>query len=237
MLNLNISKRAKIGEEVLLGNNVTIYGETIIGDHAIIEDNVVLGHPGPNELKKVNKQNFNLLFDYYDSANQSRTVIGEKAVIRSNTILYSGCKIGTDFDCGHNAIIRENCTVDDHVYIFVNTELKGNVNIGKNCRIGGTLCERTLVGDFSSMLGHTVHKYLVGTGGYSEPAPQLGKGVIVGRETVLIGEITIGDFSIIGANSILSKSVEELSIYAGSPAAFIRKRSKNEIPFVKEITG
>ena len=224
-----ISSKAKLGKGVLLGRNITIYGETIIGEESIIEDNVVIGHPSSKELSKLKRKGMADLTELYDKATTAKTEISINAMIRSFTTIYSGCKILENLDCGHNVIIRENTQIGKDVYFFVGAQIKSEVSIGNNCRIAGTMCDRTEVGDHSSMLGHTVHKYMMGIGGHIEPAPKIGQGVIVGREAILVGHIKVEDFCIIAANSILLKSTQKLALYAGIPARLVRHLKLNEV--------
>jgi acetyltransferase-like isoleucine patch superfamily enzyme len=57
------------------------------------------------------------------------------------------------------------------------------------------------------------------------------KEVIIGRDcyfgtgTVILGGVTIGDGAIVGANSVVSRSIPAGEIWAGNPAKFIRPRS------------
>lgn len=232
--NLYISPYASIGENVLIGSSVNIFGNCIIGDNSIIESNVTIGHPSFLDLNRLEKTKFSSLFKYYESACGATTEISNNAVIRSNSVIYSGCKIGEKFDCGHNVVIRENCLFGDYVYLFVNTEFKRDVCVGNSCRIAGTLCDRTKIGNHTSMFGHTVHKYLIGEGGHKEEAPIIGDGVIIGREAVIIGDIEISNYTVIASNSVLTKSTPEFSIFAGVPARLIRYRDKNKYKIIEQ---
>lgn len=48
--------------------------------------------------------------------------------------------------------------------------------------------------------------------------PKIGKNVVIYPNSTLIGDISIGDNSIIGANSFVNFSIERNTIYAGNPA-------------------
>jgi len=91
------------------------------------------------------------------------------------------------------------------------------VNIGENCTIyhqvtlGGKV-----IGDAQS-------------GNY----PQLGDHVVIFSGAKLIGNITIGEHSIIGANSVVNKDVPPYSVVAGIPAKLIKD---NRQAFMKPTT-
>lgn len=222
-----ISEKARINKNVRFGRNIVIYGNTTIGNNTIIEDNVIIGHPSPNEIKTCKKVN-NDLYTFYDNCNTSKTFIGNDSIVRSFTTIYSGNIIGNNFDCGHNVIIRENCNIHNNCYLFTNTQIKSNVIIGSSCRLAGTICDRTKIGNFTSMLGHTVHRYLSGVGGEIEPSPTIGDGVIIGREAVIVGDVYIGNFACVSSNSVVTKTIPMLELHAGVPAKFLRRRTKKE---------
>ena len=68
------------------------------------------------------------------------------------------------------------------------------------------------------------------TAKYSEhlrPPPErvvVGNDVWIGRNAIVLPGVTIGDGAVIGAGSVVSRSVEPYSIVAGVPAREIRKR-------------
>ena len=78
------------------------------------------------------------------------------------------------------------------------------------------------------MYGHTVHKYSVGVGGYTEIAPTIGNCVIVGREAVIVGNVNVEDFCLISSNSVLLESTIQYGLYAGNPAKLVRLRTADE---------
>ena len=55
--------------------------------------------------------------------------------------------------------------------------------------------------------------------------PVIGSGVDVGSNSCILGDITIGSHSIIGAGSVVVKDVEPNSVYCGVPARKIKDRN------------
>jgi len=234
-----VSPNAKIGNNVLFGKNVTIYGNTTIGENTVIEGNVAIGHPSPFEVEYLlSKPNYNkwnkCLHKAYDSITKEKTHIGKNSIIRSNTVIYSGNEIDDFFDCGHNVIIREGCKIGKYCYFFTNAQIKREAIIGQGCRIADFVGDRTKIGAYSSMLGQTVHKYNDGVGGKIEEAPIIGIGVVVGFQSVIVGGISINNFSIVAANSIVLDDVDSFVVVAGIPAKLKRNRNKNEISDILE---
>lgn len=235
-----VSSNAKIDENVLFGKNAVVYGDTTVYGGTIIEDNVTIGHPSPSEVANLVSRHADGdaggrdLALAYDSVTEKRTHIGKGCIIRSNTVIYDGNYIDDFFDCGHNVIIREDCKVSKFCYFFTHTQIKRAAVIGQGCRVAGTVCDRTSIGAYSSMLGHTVHKNYSGVGGQIENAPTIGEGVVVGRGAVLVGGISVGDFSVIGANSVVLRTVEPFAVVAGVPGKVKGSRCLGDVSDIME---
>lgn len=56
------------------------------------------------------------------------------------------------------------------------------------------------------------------------PQPIIGDNVVISTGAKILGDIKIGNDCIVGANSVVVKSVDENSIIAGVPARFIKYR-------------
>lgn len=104
--------------------------------------------------------------------------------------------------------ISPNCfekglTIDHAGSIIINNDAK----IGENCRLHGANC--------------------IGNNGQSKEAPTLGRNVDVGYGAVIIGNVTIADDIIIGANAVVNKSFTEPGcIIAGIPAKVVKQPNK-----------
>ena len=52
---------------------------------------------------------------------------------------------------------------------------------------------------------------------------RLGNDVFIGVNSVILRDVTIGDYSIVGAGSVVTKDVPPSVVVAGNPARIIRK--------------
>ena len=52
-----------------------------------------------------------------------RTIIGDNAIIRSNTVIYRGVEIGDDFETGHNVVIREGTKIGNNAVSYTHLTL------------------------------------------------------------------------------------------------------------------
>ena len=111
-------------------------------------------------------------------------------------------------DCGRNIHIEKN--------VFINSGCKfqdqGGVYIGENSLIGHNVVLATLNHDMDPYHRADLH-----------PKPiHIGKRVWIGSGSMILPGITIGDNSIVGAGSIVTKDVPPNVIVAGNPAKFIK---------------
>ena len=51
----------------------------------------------------------------------------------------------------------------------------------------------------------------------------IGCGCYIGSGAIIIGPVQIGDFSVIGAGSVVTKNIPKKTFYAGNPARMIRQ--------------
>lgn len=63
----------------------------------------------------------------------------------------------------------------------------------------------------------------------------LGKHVIIGCGSVVVGPVVLGEGVAVGALSLINRDCEEFGIYAGTPARLIKSRSKNLLQLERDF--
>jgi acetyltransferase-like isoleucine patch superfamily enzyme len=142
-----------------------------------------------------------------------------------------------------NISVGDNSRIDDFTIIVASREpvtIGKHVHISSHCYISGrdgfamddfsTLAPGVLIftasDDYTGqkLTNPTLPRHLIGG-----PAGRihLGKHVIVGAGTVILPDVTIGQGSSVGAQSLVKRSLEEWGIYAGSPVQYLRPRKKD----------
>jgi len=126
--------------------------------------------------------------------------------------------------CGKSTWVAStfNCDYGKNIYLGANITLNYNVTIldirkvtiGDNTMIGpGTMI--TTVGHPLSPMGRRKHQ------GFAKPVT-IENDVWLGGNVVVLPGITIGQGSVIGAGSIVTKDIPPFSVAVGSPAKVIK---------------
>ena len=114
-------------------------------------------------------------------------------------------------DCGRNIHIEKNVFINSGCHF----QDQGGVYIGEGSLIGHNVIIATLNHDMDPYHRADLH-----------PKPvHIGKRVWIGSGSILLPGVTIGENSIVGAGSIVTKDVAPNTIVAGNPAKFIKNLS------------
>ena len=108
------------------------------------------------------------------------------------------------------------------------------ISIGKDCMISwGAKLDvsggRIIIGDRCTItygciiLSHDRSKKRINSKDKGKGTVRLGNDVFIGVNSVLLRNVTIGDYSIVGAGSVVTKDVPPSVVVAGNPARIIRK--------------
>jgi acetyltransferase-like isoleucine patch superfamily enzyme len=155
--------------------------------------------------------------------------------IGSNVIIEEGVRvfhpehieIGNNVYIGHDTILKgyykNKMTIGSHTWIGQRCFLHsaGGIHIGEAVGIGPGVCILTSV--HTEELGKPI---LYNDLKLSEVIIE--DGCDIGINAIILPGITIGEGSIIGAGSIVTKDVKSYRIVAGNPAKLLRERNKSQ---------
>jgi len=96
---------------------------------------------------------------------------------------------------------------------------KENIEIGDDVLIGGDC--KIYDHDFHSL--NYEERMMHPDPGIKSAPVHIKKGAFVGAHSIILKGVTVGERSIIGAGSVVTKSIPDGEIWAGNPARFIRK--------------
>ncbi|MDD5616275.1 MAG: DapH/DapD/GlmU-related protein [Candidatus Methanoperedens sp.] len=200
--------------------NFKIYGKSSIGKNAIIGERVMIGYPAADILKIAASSGKSL-----DDMEFKGAVIGDNAVIRSNSTIYADVQIGNNLRTGHNILIREKTKIGNDVLIGTNTIIDGHTTIGNNVSIQGnvyiplnvTIEDKVFIGPCAVL---TNDKYPVRKK-TDLPGPILRRGASIGANATLLPEVEIGEGAMVAAGALVSKDVPPWKLAVGFPAKII----------------
>ncbi len=110
--------------------------------------------------------------------------------------------------------IGDNVGISNSALVsLVGITIEDNVFIGGNCKIYDH--------DFHSLDYNT--RILPGNQGVTGKPVKIKAGAFIGGHSIILKGVTIGEKSIIGAGSVVTKSIPDGEIWAGNPARYIRK--------------
>lgn len=108
-------------------------------------------------------------------------------------------------------------------FILFNSSVPYKCKIGKNTKfayggIGVVIHERAEIGE-NCIIGQGI---TIGGKSKEPNVPKIGNNVYIAAGSRIIGNVTIGDDVVIGANSVVTKNVPSNCIVAGIPAKIIK---------------
>jgi acetyltransferase-like isoleucine patch superfamily enzyme len=128
------------------------------------------------------------------------------------------------------------CTIGDNVKIGACVEIQKNASVGANCKISSHtfICEGVVIEE-GAFIGHGVmftnDKYprSINPDGSQQTEADwkvvstiVRKGASIGSNATILCGVTIRQYAIVGAGSVVTKDVPPKTIVAGNPAKRIR---------------
>ncbi len=178
-------------------------------------------------------------FYYFYSVIIDSIVYYVKAQVITIDLKRKGCIVGSNLHIGKNVKfnirkgsevrIGRNVVFGDNTYIKVRESAKliiGNdVHINVGTRISSfeliSIGDSSLIASFCNILDHN-HTYDLSspasTSDYEISPIKIGKGVWLGTKVQINKGVQIGDYTVIGANAVVTKDLEPSSVYVGIPA-------------------
>lgn len=128
------------------------------------------------------------------------TNVWQFCVILENAVVGENCNINCNVFIENNVIIGNNVTIKTGVQIWDGINIDNNVFIGPNVTFTNDLIPRSKV--YPEKYSNTFVKEYASIGANS---------------TILAG-ITIGKYSLVGAGSLVTKSIPPFTVWYGNPA-------------------
>jgi len=132
--------------------------------------------------------------------------IGENTTIWQFCVILEGAKIGKSCNINahvlieNNVIIGDSVTVKSGVQLWDGITLEDDVFIGPNATFTNDLSPR------SKKYPHTFLKTIIK------------RGASLGANCTIIGGVSVGEFAMVGAGSVVTKNIPKHELWYGNPA-------------------
>ena len=216
----SIATTAKIGENAYIGPFAVIGENVVIGANAQIYPHVYIG----------------------DGAK-----IGDDCLLYSSVNIYHGCQIGNRVTLHSGAIIGADgfgfAPQNDGNYKKIpqigNVVIENNVEIGANTTIdratmGSTIIHEGVKLDNLIQVGHNCeigeHTVMAAQGGVAG-STKIGKGCMIGGQVGFAGHLSVADGTKVGAQAGIDSSLNDPTMYLGTPAMPLKSFYKSHIIF------
>ncbi|MFN8416213.1 MAG: DapH/DapD/GlmU-related protein [Cytophagaceae bacterium] len=139
----------------------------------------------------------------------NKITIGDNCEIENSVVF----KITRPFDVNNNIKIGSNCFIGAASQFNINTKLEihNNVLIASNCLIVDT--------------GHEYEKSnLIRNQALTMASITIEEDVWIGANSIILQGVNIGKGSVIGAGSLVNKTIPPYEVWAGTPAKYIKSR-------------
>lgn len=140
------------------------------------------------------------LSDVQSSNIGSGTKVWQFCVILKNAVIGDNCNINCNVFIENDVVIGDDVTIKPGVQIWDGLRIENNVFIGPNVTFTNDLIPRSKVYP-KSFLNTTIKKR-----------------ASIGANSTIIGGITIGEYAMVGAGSVVTKSIKRNELWYGNPA-------------------
>jgi acetyltransferase-like isoleucine patch superfamily enzyme len=190
----------------LVSENIRKIGTIVLGNNCAIQDNVALGH-----------------------SDDGSVIIGDNALIRSGSVIYSDVRIGNGLRTGHGVLIRENSEIGDNVLLGTKSVLDGNCKIGSNVNVqtDAYITAYTTIEDdvfIGPRVVTTNDKYMYY--GAKLVGPTIKKGAKIGANATLLPGVVIGEGAVVGSGAVVTRDVPARATVAGNPAKIMKSSQR-----------
>ena len=127
------------------------------------------------------------------------TSVWQFCVVLKNASIGNNCNINSGVLIENDVIIGNNVTVKSGVQIWDGITIEDNVFIGPNV---------TFTNDFLPRSKQCPKEFL---------KTALKKGASIGANSTIVGGISIGEYAMVGAGSVVTKDVETQELWYGNP--------------------
>lgn len=133
------------------------------------------------------------------------TRIWQFAIVLKNAVIGGNCNINSHTFIENDVVVGDNVTVKCGVFLWDGLRVEDNAFIGPNVTFTNDKYPKSKA--YPDEFQQTVVK----------------KGASIGANATVLGGVSIGENSLVGAGSVVTKSIPDNELWVGNPARFVRK--------------
>ncbi len=181
-------------------------GTVRLGEGSLVDEGAILGYLSPRR------------------GVSDVLTIGPNARIRSGCVIYAGSALGAHLETGHNTIIREENEIGEHFSIWNSSVVDYGCRIGMRVKIHCHVyvAQFTVIEDdvFLAPGVKIANDYHPGCPDSREcmRGPTLKRGCRIGVNVTLVPYITVGEGTLVGSGSVVTKDLPPGVVAYGNPA-------------------
>ncbi len=152
-------------------------------------------------------------------------IIGAPGHIRANTVIYTNVTIGDGLQTGHGVVIREENTIGRNCNIWNNSTVDYGCVIGDNVKIHCNcyIAQYTTIEDGVFMApGVTIANDPHPVCTLCMRGPTIKRGARIGVNVTILPNVTIGEYALVAAGSVVTKDVPPRMLVRGNPARVVK---------------
>lgn len=144
------------------------------------------------------------------------THIGSRVLLGPFVTIYSGARLHSEVKIDPYVRIGRNTDVGARTSVLYGARVHDDVQIGEDCVIAGNVSNRVKIGCRVKHHGRLAHRYNSPHGGWAntdDPSMVIEDDAVIGANSLLIGDITVGHNAYIAAGEIVRRDVPPYSMY------------------------
>lgn len=157
--------------------------------------------------------------------------IGANSIVREGAVICSGCVIGRDTMIGHHVVLRAAVLLGDHSVISHGTCIERGARIGSYVRIsalthitnGCIIEDEVQIGARVVTVNSREMRWVdkvrkEGIGRRPDPPPVFRRGARIGSGSTILSGVNIGERTLVGAGSVVTRDLPPGVVAYGVPA-------------------
>lgn len=190
-------------------NPADLYASVRFGDAVVVGEHCVLGYPKEARIRDAQRG---------ECSFADPVVIGDRCLLFNQVVVHEGTVLGTDCVVEDRVRVGYGCRIDARTRLVHGAYLCDRVRVGADACVAGFICDATVIGDRSTVMGDLVHEYArpdLGWWGVDEAPPTIETDTVVGFGARVVGGVRIGPRSYVAAGAVVTKDVPPEHVVTG----------------------